>query len=318
MESGRSDELANPHTALIVGTSKGTVDEWLRVEGLNAPAVLSDVEGGSFGIAQIASAIARDLRIVGPRLTVSAACSSSLQALIRGVMMLRAGEVDRALIVAAESSLHPLFIGSFKRLGVLPPPGVGCRPFDRQRAGFLMSESAAAVLLEADDLQNDRVDSGSRVQIENLALAGDASHLTAADPDGLVLKHLIRTVAGAGPIELVHAHGTGTISNDPVELAAIQASLPVATAEPFPSLYSHKGALGHSLGAAGLVSVVINCLAHQRGIVPPNVRTNDPLETRGLSLSPLAKRRPIHRSIAIAAGFGGACAAISLKSPAIF
>src|SRR5205823_525501 len=93
---------------------------------------------------------------------------------------------------------------------------------------------------------------------------------------GQPLRHCLARVAGGGVIDFVHAHGTATEANDPIELAAIESILPPGERV---SVYSHKGALGHSLGAAGLVSVVINCIAHQRGIVPPNVRTTSPLPT---------------------------------------
>ena len=63
-------------------------------------------------------------------------------------MMLRSGEVDRAIVIGAEASLHPLFLACFKRLGVLPGEGIGCRPFDVSREGFLVSEAAAAICLE--------------------------------------------------------------------------------------------------------------------------------------------------------------------------
>ena len=90
-------------------------------------------------------------------MTLSAACASGIYALIRAVMMIQAGEVQRAIVVASESSLHALFTASFARLGVLAPPGYGCRPFDRQRQGFVISEAAAAVCLEAPEfLHNPR------------------------------------------------------------------------------------------------------------------------------------------------------------------
>ena len=62
-------------------------------------------------------------------------------------MLIRSGQAKRVLVVASEASVHPLFLGSFARLGVLALPGVGCKPFDAEREGFLMSEAAAAVKL---------------------------------------------------------------------------------------------------------------------------------------------------------------------------
>jgi 3-oxoacyl-[acyl-carrier-protein] synthase II len=161
---------------------------------------------------------------------VSAACASGLLALGRAVMMIRAGEARRVLVVAAEASVHPLFLGSFKRLGVLPREGVGCRPFDETRDGFLMSEAAAAVCVEARELKAGELPRTPvippwGVVVDRFAQGADATHLTSGDPDGRVLRHLIRKVLPPQGVDLVHAHGTGTVANDPVELAAIEAAL---------------------------------------------------------------------------------------------
>jgi hypothetical protein len=60
--------------------------------------------------------------------------------------------------------------------------------------------------------------------------------------------------------------------------------------------------------------VVFNVMAHRAGAVPPNVRTTQPLSTRHVSISPTVQRLPIRRSIVLAAGFGGATAAVSLQT----
>jgi 3-oxoacyl-[acyl-carrier-protein] synthase II len=315
----------------IVGTSKGSIENWLT-----APAPLQKhmsrtaCEGGGFeaggrtanlpdvtGLADIATALSGR----GPKLTVSAACASGLLALARAVMMVRAGEAKRVLVVAAEASVHPLFLGSFRRLGVLPREEIGCRPFDESRDGFLMSEAAAALCVEAlcgpaqeSGLPNDAAASPWNVAIDRFAVGGDASHLTATDPDGRLLRHLINKVTPTGGFDLVHAHGTGTVANDPVELAAIEAALADSSPASSPCLYSHKGAIGHSLGAAGLMSVVLSALAHRHGVVPPNVRTTCPLSTTRVQIHAASCRRPIRRSLALAAGFGGATAAVALRS----
>jgi 3-oxoacyl-(acyl-carrier-protein) synthase len=255
--------------------------------------------------------MAADLARGGMRLTYSGACASGLIALIRAAMMIEAGEAERVLVVAAEASVHPLFLATFKRLGVLARPGDGCKPFDRARTGFLMSEAAAAVCLEAR--RGDAASGGLKIAIDRYAFAGDAKHLTAGDPNGRVLRHLINKVNPVGGVDLVHAHGTGTVANDPVELAAIESELGQGGIDT-PCLYSHKGALGHSLGASGLVSVVLNVLAHRRGQVPGNVRTTEPLPTGRVLIGRTAVGRPIRRSIALASGFGGATAAVSLKT----
>ena len=297
-EAAGGSDLTN--AALIIGTSKGPVEEWLA-----PPSRLSDV-GGSIrlGLASVAADVATEFCIGGPRLTLSAACASGLHALIRGAMLIHSGQVSRVLVVACEASVCPLFLASFARLGVLPPAGWGCRPFDRSRAGFLMSEAAAAVLLVADDR-------GADVAVERYAIGADATHLTGMDLQGRTLRHVLGSALNQSPVDLIHAHGTGTELNDEIELAALDDLVEDGVR---PAVYSHKAALGHSLGAAGLVSVVLNVLSHRTGVVPPNVRTDDPLPTRRLSICRNPVRRNIARSIAIAAGFGGAIAAVTLRS----
>jgi 3-oxoacyl-[acyl-carrier-protein] synthase II len=148
--------------------------------------------------------------------------------------------------------------------------------------------------------------------VESCSLGADATHLTRADPSGDTLGRILKTVVGNQPVDLIHAHGTGTVFNDPIELAAIESSL--ADRENRPSVYSHKGALGHSLGAAGLVAVATNCLCHEHGIIPPNIQTHDPLPSGRVDIRRELQQREIIRSVALAAGFGGAVAALTLAS----
>ena len=305
------ETLSEDATAVIVGTSKGPVETWLTAppEHMSRERYVTAGQDDVFGLAAVCDAVARDVGAgFGPRLTLSAACASGLHALGRAWMMIRSRQVERAIVVAAESSLHPLFLSSFKRLGVLSKDGVGCRPFDETRDGFLMSEAAAAVCLSATETDADGDPSGD-VFVDRFALGGDATHLTGSDPDGRLLRRLIGHVVGTNAIDLVHAHGTGTLTNDPVEVAAID-----DTVRGRPNVFSHKAALGHSLGAAGLISVVLNCIAHARGVVPPNARTDRPLRAERVEISRDSLRREVRRSLAIAAGFGGPTAVVGLLS----
>jgi 3-oxoacyl-[acyl-carrier-protein] synthase II len=286
-------------TGMFVGTSKGAIESWMPGE---APGVHP---GLMCGLAQIDVELSRKLKFGnGPRLTISSACSSGLHALLRAAMAIELGEIRRALVVAVEASVHPLFISSFRRLGVLAPEGHGCRPFDRRRGGFIVSEAAAAVCLESLEKPIGQ----PMVRIDRWASGSDGTHLTGGDPAGKALGRLLQRVMGSD-CDLVHAHATGTIVNDPVELAAISAA-----ARSRPWLYSHKGALGHSLGAAGLVSVVLNCLAHRHGRVPPNIRSIEPLAMEGLRFSTKTENVPINRSVTVAAGFGGPLAVVGFLS----
>lgn len=221
--------------------------------------------------------------------------------------MIRSGEARRVLVAATEASVHPLFIASFQRLGVLTGPGEVCRPFDVNRGGFLMSEAAAAVCLEAiHDTPR------SLAKIDQYALGGDATHLTGNDPHGMVPQHLLRQMLKLNPrIDLIHAHGTGTVLNDSTELMALAAALPPEICS---LIYSHKAALGHTLGASGLVGVVIDCLCRSIQRVPGNVNTPNPMVSR-FRIERTQNVIPArHRSLIHAAGFGGPTAMVVLKA----
>jgi 3-oxoacyl-[acyl-carrier-protein] synthase II len=308
----RERGAAEGRTATVVGTSKGAIETWMT-----APPDISDstyvsagVQCQAFGLAEVATALRAKFPLLdGPTLTISAACASGLHAVIRAAMMIRGGEADRVLVVAAEASVHPLFLASFNRLGVLPPEGFGCRPFDEDRQGFLMSEAAAAVCLE--NVESNRSLPQAYARIDRFALGGDATHMTGGDPSGSTLRNLLARVVDNRPVELIHAHGTGTTFNDPIELAAFD---DLCAHDSALSIYSHKGALGHSLGAAGLVSAALNCMMHAKRVIPPNVQTKKPLATRGVRITIDAKAQATRRSICVAAGFGGPTAVISLVS----
>jgi 3-oxoacyl-[acyl-carrier-protein] synthase II len=262
-----------------------------------------EIPDDSFGLSSLTTELAVLTGITaGPRILASAACASGLHGLIRAVMLLRSGTVRRALVVAAEASVHPLFLGSFNRLGVLCPAGEPCRPFDTRRRGFHIADAAAAVCLELDGPV------GGGIFIDRVAIAGDASHLTGSNTDGRVLRHVLQSVVAGGPVDFIHAHGTGTILNDQIELAAIDSVVDHQV-----PVFSHKAALGHTLGASSLVSVVLTAESHRRSITLPNVATDRPIESRYALVESTSRTLTIGRSLVTAAGFGGAIAAVTIS-----
>jgi 3-oxoacyl-[acyl-carrier-protein] synthase II len=291
--------LRGPRTALLIGTSKGPIERWIAASAGGAA-----LSRPIFGMAELAS----DLNaLLGLRpefqLTYSAACASGLHAFIKAYCLIRQGACDRVLVVASESSLGALFQATFQRLGVLAPAGYGCRPFDRNRRGFTLSEAAAAVCL-------DHQPRPAGVIVNRAAMFADAHHLTATDPEAATLRHLLADLRGPNGIDFVHAHGTGTGLNDPAELAAIDALL----GDSAPQVYSHKAALGHTQGAAGLLAVAINTIVHRSGRIPPNAATAAPLPTTSARLIAGGGKHRLTTSLAIAAGFGGPVAGVKLMA----
>jgi 3-oxoacyl-(acyl-carrier-protein) synthase len=305
-----SDEVVrSDQTALVVGTSKGPIDEWLTAPPPDFTST-SDNQPNPFftgiGLHTVAVDLATDLTLAcGPRLTVSSACATGLLAVIRAAMLLEQGQAGRAIVVACESSLHPLLLQSYQRLGVVARKGDRIRPMDRHRTGFFVSEAAAAICLEYG------MPEAGDIVVDRYAFGSDATHLTGVDPAGRTLRRCLANCGIGEALDLIHTHGTATILNDPIELAAIDEGL---TGDRAVHLYSHKAAIGHSMGAAGLISIVLNRLMHRRGLVLPNTNTLAALPARSCVMSSSAISRTVQRSLCAAAGFGGSTAVIRLKT----
>jgi 3-oxoacyl-[acyl-carrier-protein] synthase-1 len=281
-------------TVLFCGTSKGPVGVMLEAcRQLNQGQALSAAaaEQVALGVGAMGSILQRELATDhdGGAVTSVAACSSGLHALHRAAQALWRGECGRALVVAADASLHPLFAASFQRLGVLAPAdarGVRrCVPFGASGAGFFLIEAAVALLLEAAPA------TPPLAFLEETWIGGDSTALVAIDERGVSLRAgLAACMPAADGLAFVHAHATGT-GHDAFERAAIQAVCGAHV-----PTFSHKAWLGHALGAAGLVSVALSALCHQQG--------------RTLEGLPIAPQRP---SLTIAQGFGGHIAVARLR-----
>jgi 3-oxoacyl-[acyl-carrier-protein] synthase II len=280
-----------PDTALFCGTSKGPITTFLSaLDSLAATGHVTRDQAAHVarGTGAMAPALAHRLGLTAPLHTSVAACSSGLHALHRAARAIQYGEYPRALVVAADASLHPLFTGSFARLGVLAPPDASghrrCDPFGQAGQGFFLTEAAAALLLEAAP------SSPPLAFLDHTAIAADSSHLIAIDPHTRSLRRALHTAIADQPLAFIHAHATGT-AHDAHELAALRAFAPNT------HLFSHKRWLGHSLGAAGLVSLALSTLAHRHQTAPT-----------GLPIPPNA------RSLTLAQGFGGHIALTLLRN----
>ena len=238
---------------------------------------------------------------------VSAACASSTCAVARAAAAISKGDIDCALVLALDAVTEFVFSG-FSALMALSP--TQARPFDRQRDGLTLGEAGAAVLL----MDSRRAaDEGRPVLgiLEGWAMNNDAGHLTgpAADGEGLVraVRHALQQAGiDTGDIDAVCAHGTGTVYNDAMEIAACGTLFgPCRT-----PVYSIKGAIGHTLGAAGLVELIVVLESMRKGIVPPTpmLEVSDP-EAAGM-VSRESVIKPLGRCLTTNSGFGGINAAL--------
>lgn len=245
----------------------------------------------------------------GPNLCPVAACATGLAACLRGAELIQNGDCDVVLAGSADASLQPALLNSFRRLGVLSRegkhPAQACRPFDRNRSGFVVGEGAACLFMERLDSALAR---GASIHAEWLggAIFSDPFGLTQLDPAGKTLEHLLRYLRSrySPRPDYINLHGTGTASNDRIECQAIRRVFADCT-NGF-TCSSLKGGLGHLLGAAGSVELAATVLALRDQIVPPTVNLLDPDPECDLSLTTrVGQSRPIEQAWKLSLGFGG-------------
>lgn len=231
--------------------------------------------------------------------TFANACSASLYAAGLGVDLLALGH--ETVVVAGVDVLTSSMFGLLDRVHVDPPDRL--RPFDAQRRGVLMGEGAAAVVLTRAD---GGADGTPGVRLRTVALGCDAYHATAPDPAGV--ERTIRDAhrdAGVAPedVDVVYAHGTGTLLNDDAEATALARVF--AGTDPY--VVSVKGATGHTSGGSGLLSLVLAARTLLTGELPGVTGLREPsVLADGLRLPRAAVRLARPRVAQVDAfGFGG-------------
>jgi 3-oxoacyl-[acyl-carrier-protein] synthase II len=237
------------------------------------------------------------------------ACATGAYSLGLAYEEIRSGRIQAALAGAAEASLTPLVAAAFQNIGALSPArdhGGHRGPFDRDRQGFVLGEGAAIQLLESEA---SLVQTGHRplAELKGWACTCDAWHLTAPEPEGKQAARALREaldLAGlaAEDIRYVNAHGTGTLAGDQAEARALMS---VFQRHRTLRVSSVKGAIGHTLGAAGAIEAAV-CVESLAGrALPANVGCFEPLD--GLEDWIILKEEPLRgdHAVSLSMGFGG-------------
>ena len=247
--------------ALISGTTVGGMDVTERLYPEPLPMGMPDVHDCGASTNDIADCCG-DFDFTS---TVSTACSSAMNALIMGKLLIESGERD--VVVAGGSEALSLFhLNGFKSLMILDRER--CRPFDQTRAGLNLGEGAAYLVLESEESALQR---GAKILavLSGGGNACDAHHQTASSEDGegayLAMKQAIAD-AGMSPSDIgyVNAHGTGTPNNDASESAALRRVF----GEKLPPVFSTKSYTGHTTSASGSIEAVFCLLAMRNGFLP--------------------------------------------------
>jgi len=249
----------------------------------------------------------------------SVACSTGSNAIGDAFRIIQRGDADAMIAGSSEACITPLPYGCFCATRSMTPsecPESACRPFDKNRDGFVMGEGAGIVILENLDHARSR---GAKIyaEIAGYGNTADAYHLTAPEPDSDGMIRVMRAAlkdAGMNPerVGYVNAHGTSTPLNDKCESAAIvkvfgehAKSLKVS---------SIKSMIGHLMAAAGSVEFVSTVMSVYSGMIPPTINYSEPDPDCTLDyVVSGAESLNLSAAISNSFGFGGGNACLVVK-----
>ncbi|HYE44951.1 MAG TPA: beta-ketoacyl synthase N-terminal-like domain-containing protein [Caulobacter sp.] len=262
--------------ALFLGSSSLdiSVSEAVYARGLIADAQTQPLMA-NVAMGGLAEALRRRFGLRGPDYTVNTACTSSANALIYADAMIADGLIDHALIVGLEIFNVITALG-FQSLALLAPGGM--RPFDAARAGLVLGEGVAALVVGPEP-------GPSRFRVVGGANLCDTHAVSAANPDGSTVSAVMRQAleaAGLAPDDIlaVKTHGTASLLNDEAEAAGIQQVF-----EDAPPLLAMKPFIGHTFGACGLAETLLVCAAAEAGHLPPHPGISPAPGDLGLALN---------------------------------
>jgi 3-oxoacyl-[acyl-carrier-protein] synthase II len=319
------DEVESSRAAIQMGSALGGVGQAENevsvfmergIRGVN-PRLATTVFCGA---ASCRTAI--EFGFTGPNSTNAMSCASGTIAVGDGWRLIREGAADVVLAGGIEAPLAPLAFGAFSLIRAMSTrndePQRACRPFDRDRDGFVMGEGACALILES--LAHARA-RGAEIYAEVLGYGttNDAHHMTAPRPDGSQAATAMTQAmssAGVAPEEIdwINAHASSTPLNDSTETLAIRRALgPRADDVP---VSGTKAFYGHALGASGAIEAAITALGLSRGWLPPTLNLEEPGEGCDLDYVGVRGREvPVRTAVTNSFGFGGINASLVLRRP---
>ncbi|WP_394767115.1 beta-ketoacyl-ACP synthase II, partial [Ferruginibacter sp.] len=258
----------------------------------------------------------------GPNYAVVSACASATNAIIDAYDTIRLNKADIIITGGSEAVVSAAGVGGFNAMKALSERNddykTACRPFDKNRDGFVMGEGAGILVIESLEHALAR---GAKIycEIAGGGASADAYHITAPHPEGLGAQNVMRAAlkdAGmkAEDIDYINVHGTSTPLGDVAETKAI---LTVFGEHAYDlNISSTKSMTGHCLGAAGALETLACILAVTKDIIPPTINhfTDDPELDPKLNFTfNTAQHRTVNAALSNTFGFGGHNASVIVK-----
>lgn len=283
-----------------------------RISPLTIPTIITNICSGLIAI---------EHHLEGPNYCVTSACASSLHAIGDAYRAIQRGEADIMLAGGAEAPVIPVAVASFAAMHALSrrndDPAHACRPFDKDRDGFIMGEGAACLVLE--EFEHARARGATPyAEVAGFGMSCDAHHMTAPRPDGVAGARAMAAALAEASIptdrlDYVNAHGTSTPLNDKTETLIVRKVLGETDAHRV-SISSTKSMTGHLLGAAGALETAACLVAMRRGFIPPTINYTTPDPECDLDYTPnTARERSVETAINNSLGFGGHNACLALR-----
>lgn len=255
--------------------------------------------------------ISMKYKLNGASFNISTACASSAYAMAVAKQFIESGLYDMVITGGISNIVSHETITGFNQLLAMsanPDPETACRPFTKNRDGFIMGEGSGAVILESEESALKR-NAHIYCEFSGASMYDEAYNLTAPLTDGQGMVESMKLAienAGIAPekINYINAHGTSTGLNDAYETAAIKevfgsnaGNIPVS---------SIKAAIGHTLGAGGVLEAIACIKAIESGIIPPTIHYDEPAPECALDYVPnTARKHHVDAALSNSFGFGG-------------
>ena len=247
------------------------------------------------------------------------ACASGANSIGDAFRVIQNGDVDVMVAGGAEASITEMSVAGFSNMTALSPnpdPQTACRPFDKNRDGFVIAEGSGILILE--ELEHALARNANIYgELIGYGATGDAYHITSPAIDGEGAARAIQLAisdAGITPeeVDYINAHGTSTTLNDLYETKAIKKVFQEHAYKL--SVSSTKSMTGHMLGAAGAVEGIFSLLSIRDSKIPPTIHYETQDEEMDLDYVPnVAREKQINVVLSNSFGFGGHNAVLLFK-----
>jgi 3-oxoacyl-[acyl-carrier-protein] synthase II len=303
---GGFDVIEREHSAMLHGGPR-------KISPFFIPGTIANLAAGQVSIRYGA---------LGPNEATSTACTTSAHSVGNAFRTIERDDADVIIAGGAEAAITPMGVGGFAAMRALSTrnadPEHACRPFDKDRDGFVVGEGAGILILE--ELEHARArEAKILAEIIGYGMSADAYHITSMAPHGegclRAMKNALRS-AKLEPtdVDYVNAHATSTPLGDALETAAIKSLFNEHATSGKLQVSSTKSMTGHLLGAAGGLEAGITVLAVHNQLAPPTINLDAPDPECDLDYVPNVKRPlAIEYALSNSFGFGGTNAALLFK-----